>query len=314
VAVEVSALGRGSYDQRAFVEFALGALTADDSTSHATWSAGWLRRRDRIEGARPSRRSWLVSRSMVLGMAPRASWVAPRAQVTFLASGPALLRVARSGVITILSIADVLRVEAGGFSSRSVGAQLRRSAGEGVIVHAACQAAADAAVSVLELDRSSVVVALPGIREARERGPESFDAIGVVAGSNRSLDVATVDSIQQRGVPAELIAANVTSSRPCVVFASPGDGFPFAALEALARDTPVVASRTPTTTEILEGAVVLVESVAAGDIADAAVALATNDARRGLAIAAGRARAGDFSCQRRAPELVSVLRRALASR
>jgi glycosyltransferase involved in cell wall biosynthesis len=126
--------------------------------------------------------------------------------------------------------------------------------------------------------------------------------------------VATVDSIQQRGVPAELIAANVTSSRPCVVFASPGDGFPFAALEALARDTPVVASRTPTTTEILEGAVVLVESVAAGDIADAAVALATNDARRGLAIAAGRARAGDFSCQRRAPELVSVLRRALASR
>jgi glycosyltransferase involved in cell wall biosynthesis len=284
VAVEVSALGRGSYDQRAFVEFALGALTADDSTSHATWSAGWLRRRDRIEGARPSRRSWLVSRSMVLGMAPRASWVAPRAQVTFLASGPALLRVARSGVITILSIADVLRVEAGGFSSRSVGAQLRRSAGEGVIVHAACQAAADAAVSVLELDRSSVVVA------------------------------ATVDSIQQRGVPAELIAANVTSSRPCVVFASPGDGFPFAALEALARDTPVVASRTPTTTEILEGAVVLVESVAAGDIADAAVALATNDARRGLAIAAGRARAGDFSCQRRAPELVSVLRRALASR
>jgi glycosyltransferase involved in cell wall biosynthesis len=294
VAVEVSALGRGSYDQRAFVEFALGALTADDSTSHATWSAGWLRRRDRIEGARPSRRSWLVSRSMVLGMAPRASWVAPRAQVTFLASGPALLRVARSGVITILSIADVLRVEAGGFSSRSVGAQLRRSAGEGVIVHAACQAAADAAVSVLELDRSSVVVALPGIRDARERGPESFDAIGVVAGSNRSLDVATVDSIQQRGVPAELIAANVTSS--------------------LARDTPVVASRTPTTTEILEGAVVLVESVAAGDIADAAVALATNDARRGLAIAAGRARAGDFSCQRRAPELVSVLRRALASR
>jgi glycosyltransferase involved in cell wall biosynthesis len=98
------------------------------------------------------------------------------------------------------------------------------------------------------------------------------------------------------------------------VFASPGNGFPFAAIEAMACDTPVVAARTPTTSEILEGAAVLVDAAPTTDVADAAAALATKDAPRTLVVAAGRARANDFSLGGRGPELVSLLHRALASR
>lgn len=248
-------------------------------------------------------------------MAPRVSWAAPSADVSFLASGPALLRVQPPGVITIHGVADVLRIEAGGFSSRSVGTLLRRAAAEGVIVHAVCHAAADAAIAVLKLDRGSVVVALPGIDRVQPSSRATADVVGVVAGTNPALDVSMVESMCQRGVGAELIdVADVAASRPCVVFASTEDGFPFAALEALASGTPVVVPRTPTTTEILEGAVSLVDPHVASDLADAAVALATNDALRCLAVAAGQARAGDFSCHRRAPELVSVLRRARVAR
>ncbi|HUD69137.1 MAG TPA: glycosyltransferase [Acidimicrobiales bacterium] len=252
-------------------------------------------------------------------MAPRASWAAPSADVSFLASGAALLRVEPPGVITIHGVGDVLRIEAGGFSSRSVGTLLRRAASEGVIVHALCHAAADAVIAVLKLDRASVVVALPGIDRVEPAMPGRDDddaaAVGVVTGTNPALDVSMVDSICQRGVKAELIdAAAAATSRSCVVFASADDGFPFAALEALARDTPVVVPRSPTTTEILEGAVSLVDAHTASDLADAAVALATSDAHRGLAVAAGRARAGDFSCHGRATELVTVLRRARAAR
>ena len=314
VAVEVSAIGHGSHDQREFVGFALAAIRSDDTIRATTWSRRWLRSHDRLDGADPSRLGWLVARATLLGIAPRASWVAPRARVSFLASGPAPVRVDAPGVITIHSVAEVLRIAAAGFSARSAGAQLRRSVGEGVIVHAVCHAAADAAVSELELDRASVVVAHPGLGRPRTTSSHST-SIGVVAGANPSLDAATVDAIQRRGGPAELIdATEATSSRPCIVFPSPGDGFHFGALKALAADVPVVASRTYTTTEILEGAVTLVDSIAAADIADAAVALATNGAQRGLALAAGRARAGDFVCQLRAPDLLAVLRRALAAR
>ena len=315
VAVEVSALGGPSFDRRCLVEFALDAMRADGSIIPATWSLRWVRRRDLVGGANPSLRGWLAARSTALGMAPRASWASPRAQVRFLASGPALIRLGPPGVVTIHSAAEALRIAAAGSSSRGAGAMLRRATDRGVIVHAASHAAGDAAVSELGLDRASVVVALPGLPATRRAAPPSTDSIGVVAGTSLTLDTAAVDSLRERGVRAELIAAgDAAAPRPCVVFASPGDGFPYAALEAFASGTPVVASRTPTTTELLEGAAVLVETRATTDLADAAAALMENGAHHGLVVAAGRARVGDFSCERRAPELISLLRRARSSR
>ena len=237
VAVEVSALSHGSHEQRSFVAFALTALRADESTDAATWSSRWLRRRDRI-GAERSTRSWLVARSSVLGIAPKVTWAAPHAQVVLLASGPLVFRVDLPGVITIHSVTDVMRFEDAGSPSHRVGELLRRSVGAGALIHTVCSAAADAAVSILKLDRASVAVAFPGLDVTPRTALASSESVGVVAGMNQALDLATVDAVRLRGVPAELIqAADAASSRPCVVFASPGNGFPFAAIEAMACDS-----------------------------------------------------------------------------
>jgi glycosyltransferase involved in cell wall biosynthesis len=314
VAVEVSALGHGDHDERAFVEFVLAALANDESASTSPWSLRRLARPDRHRAGKPSRRGWLAGRTSLLGVAPSARWAAPRAHLRFLASGPARLRVDPPGVITVRSVAEVLRIDAAGGTPRSIAAQLRRSTDRGVIVHATCHAAADAAVSVLGLDRTAVVVAYPGLAVAAVPDSAPVDAIGVVAGSDGALAHATLDLLRARGVAAELVVDGAASARRCVVFASPGDGFPFRALEAMARDTPVITARTTSTSEVLEGAVVMLDAPVARDLAEAAVTLAANDAHRLLAIAAGRARAHDFGAQQRAPELVSLLRSALWSR
>lgn len=270
VAVEVSAFGAGTHDERAFVEFALAALAADPAVSTSTWSLRWLRGDDRTAARTPSRRGWLAARASILGLLPAAAWAAPRTQLCFLASGPALVRMASPGVVTIHAVDQVQRIETAPRSRRFVGEALRRAADSGVLVHTTSHVVADAAVSQLGLDRASVVIALPGIAPATRSEAVRSEAIGVVAGTNPARDAATLDVLRDRGVPAELIhPRSKEMARPCVVFASPRDGFPFCELLAMTSDTPVVASRSDTTAEILEGAIVLVDPGRPTEIADA---------------------------------------------
>jgi glycosyltransferase involved in cell wall biosynthesis len=85
-------------------------------------------------------------------------------------------------------------------------------------------------------------------------------------------------------------------------------------LRLLAAGVPLVAVRTPTTTELLEGAAALVDPRATDDVVDAVLAFTRDGASRSIAVAAGRTRASDFSWSRRASEVTHLVRRAAARR
>ena len=309
IAVEVSALGSDAVAEREFVAFALDALSAEAAASTTTWSVRRLTGSARDAADQPSRRGWITTGASTLGLRPSTRIAAPRADLIFLASGPVPCRLDGPGVVTIHSV-EAIRVAERGRERGGLVAELRRSTDRGALVHVTSGTVADAAISWLKLDRSTVMVAHPGVRAVPD--VECTDAIGVVAGADPSLDEATLAAIRRQGVRAELVRAGTSYvARPCAVFASHDDTFPFDALRCMGAATPVVTCRSSVTAEILEGAAELVGASGPTEIAEAAVALATSGPRRNVVVAAGRTRAADFEFERRGPELVAVLRRAL---
>ena len=133
----------------------------------------------------------------------------------------------------------------------------------------------------------------------------------MLRGTIPSRDQAVLEGLRAAGATVELASIPQASPRTCCVLATPGDGFPQVALEALASGIAAVVARTPTTTELLEGAATLVDGDSTKEVVDAAMELCANDAARVIAVAAGRARADDFTWARRATELVDVVRRSV---
>lgn len=311
VAIEVSALG-GAHAASEFVEFAMAALAGASDVELRAWSVRRLRG-SRSGGIAPRRsaRGWLGERAARLGVPISTSWASPRAEVIFEASGPLALRARAPGV---LSVHEFDR-DGDTSSRRRRRERLRRAADDGVVLHVMTSAHADALVDELGVSRAAIAVAAPGVRPARPlpAGPAPKAAqVIVLRGSVPSRDQEVLERLRAAGASVDLALIPPASPCTCCVLATPGDGFPQVAFEALAAGTAVVVARTPTTTELLEGAATLVDADSTQDAVDAAMELCANDAARAIAVAAGRARADDFTWARRASALVSVVRRSVA--
>jgi Glycosyl transferases group 1 len=314
VAIEVSALRGDSHAASEFVDFALAALRDRTDVQVLSWS---VRRLSRTSSARPiapgSVRGRLGERAARLGLPLTTSWASPNAQVLFEASGPLSLRACAPGVLTVHDL-----VRGGDVAVRRRRHQrLRRAADQGVVLHVMTSADADELAYDLNVSPAAIVVAAPGVRAApppQEPASMATPLVVVVRGASASTDQAVLDGLRAAGARAEL-ADGVPMTTPCTccVVATPNGGFPLSAFESLAAGTAVVATRTPTTTELLEGAATLVDAGSTQDFVDAAMELCTNDDARAISVAAGRARAEDFTWARRGAELVDVVRRSLVA-
>jgi glycosyltransferase involved in cell wall biosynthesis len=94
------------------------------------------------------------------------------------------------------------------------------------------------------------------------------------------------------------------------VFPSLYEGFGLPVVEAMACGTPVITSRTSSLGEIANGAALTVDPEDTGAIAEAIHRLSHDGTLRDRLAEQGRARAGTFSWQRTAREMLSVYRRA----
>ncbi len=312
VAVEVSALRGGAHAESEFVEFAVHAIAGDEGVEARAWSVRRLGRSSDLGiDVRRGSRGQLFEQVARLGVPVPWSWASPPADVVFFASGPLALRGRAPGVLTVHEV-DRARE---GSSRRRRRERLRRSFDDGLVLHVMTSALADELADALAVSRGAVVVAAPGVRAAR-RSPAQPAAVVpqvvVLQGAVASRDHAVLDALRAAGATAELAALPTASPRSCCVLATPDETFPLVAFETLAAGTALVVTRTPTTTELLEGAATLVDAGSTQDVVDAAMELCANDAARAIAVAAGRARAEDFTWARRASALVDVVRRSLA--
>ncbi|HEV3213953.1 MAG TPA: hypothetical protein VGZ03_11225 [Acidimicrobiales bacterium] len=311
-AIEVSALRGGSHAAAEFVAFALAALRDATDLEPIEWSVRALRRSDlggaRVRRAVPAR---LGERAASLGVPVTTRWASPPSDVVFLAGGPLALRAVPPGVVT------VLHHEPGDADPRGRRRleRLGRAAAEGTVVHAPTHAAADLLAGTLRIEPASIAVAVPGVRAAGRAdttGPPSAGVVVVLDGVHAARDRAVLDALRAAGASAQRASSPAAVPHAaCCVLASPSSTFPIGALEALTAGIAVVAARSPTTTELLEGAATLVDAAATQEFVDAAMGLCANEHARAIALAAGAARAADFTWGARADDLVAVVRRAL---
>lgn len=309
--MEVSALRTGPHATRAYVEFAASALGGADDVELTTWSVRRLRRAERGDVTpRRTLRARMAARAASMGVPISASWAAPTADVIFEASGALRLGAAPPAVITVHRVAPPRDA-----ASRREWEQLRRAVDAGVVLHVLTSALGDQLVAEVGIPRDAVMVAAPGVRVAPPTPATATGAprVLVLRGASAAREVAILEALQAAGIGAER-ADEVTAAATCCVLAAPDATFPLAAFESLVAGVPVVAARTPTTTELLQGSAVLVDAAATQEFVDAAMELCGNDAARAVVVAAGRARADDFSWARRTDALVRIVRRAAQRR
>jgi hypothetical protein len=314
VAIEVSALHRGPHAVAEFVAFAVAALREAEDVDLIEWSVRPLRRRERGgQRLRRNARARLGERAARVGLPVRAGWASPAADVTLLASGPLALRANPPGVVAVLDLEVMDRST----RQRRQLDRLRRAAADGMVLLVSTNATADALSAVLHVERASIAVVAPGVRAARRSSAPRRAAEGailVLEGTQPSRDLAVLEALQLAGAPAHLVGSPDAATEPtCCVLASPSDAFPLAALEAMAGGIAVVAARSPTTTELLDGAATLVDGGATRDLVEVAMGMHVNEQARGIARAAGSARAADFTWARRSGALQAVVRRTLAA-
>jgi hypothetical protein len=312
VALDVSALRDHGSAAAEFVRFVWAACDLDAGLEITTWTSTWAphgQQGERRRAARLAPARW----SAVLGTRATSRWAVPRADVAFLASGQGPIVARTPGIVSVLDVRGLRASE--GRAARRRRSRLLRAASEGVVVHAVTQDLADALVADVGLSRSEVTVAHPGVELAEVPDGAASAGVVVLGGTDAQGDQTICDLLRARGEAGEVVSPN----RPplvarCAVLASPGEGFPFGALRLLAAGVPLVAIRTPTTTELFEGAAELVDPHATDEIVDAALSITRDESSRSIAVAAGRIRAGDFSWSRRASDMADLVRRAAAKR
>jgi glycosyltransferase involved in cell wall biosynthesis len=192
--------------------------------------------------------------------------------------------------------------------------RLRGALDEGAIVHAVTQELADALVTQHGIERSAIVVAHPGIRAVTPWAPAvpgALPEVAVISSVDPSMDNAVLQALQGAAtVSARLVRSCGASGWACAVVPGADEGFPAAAIEAIASGIPVVTVRDTTTMSLLGGAATLVDR-SVSELVEATMDLATSESARAIAIVAGRTRAEDFSWQRCAPDLIALYDLAL---
>jgi glycosyltransferase involved in cell wall biosynthesis len=196
--------------------------------------------------------------------------------------------------------------------------QLQRAVARGAVLVVSSRAASREVKETLGLERPEIVVVRPpvGHVDVTRDGDslvvsvaglsEHFDALAkdlqafVRRHDSQLVVVASTDvgmRLRASGVVATIVerrhAATALAMARCVVHISDGARFPSFAVAALAAEVPTVALATAINRELLNGAAALVHHD--NEVMATLEELWSNEARRSILIAAGSARASDFS-------------------
>jgi glycosyltransferase involved in cell wall biosynthesis len=162
---------------------------------------------------------------------------------------------------------------------------------------------------------------LPRLIEAVARVARHSPLRLVVAGSGTPGRLAGLQRLaESAGARLELMPYVAQQALPAlyrgarlVAMPSLAEGFGLPALEAMACGTPVVVGNTSAMPEVVGDAGLLVDPEDTGAIADAILRLLTQDPLRKEVIARGLARATEFSWERTARQVLTVLDEVAAS-
>jgi glycosyltransferase involved in cell wall biosynthesis len=128
----------------------------------------------------------------------------------------------------------------------------------------------------------------------------------------RLRESGVVDRVRFTGYLPDADLRALYSSCRIFVYPSRYEGFGLPPLEAMACGAPVIASRIPSITEVVEGAACLVEAGSVDALAHGIAELLTNEGERQRLSSAGMIRAADFSWEKTARLMREVYREACA--
>lgn len=157
-----------------------------------------------------------------------------------------------------------------------------------------------------------VVRALAAARPHLETGLRAVivgrDPDGAQAPALRRLaaDLGVAEHVDLTGKVGDDERDRLYAGATAVVFPSQAEGFGFAALEAMARGVPVIASNRTSLPEVVGDAGLLVDPDRPEELAAAMVRVAGDPAFRASLVAAGRRRAAELSWDRAAAGFVEV--------
>ena len=197
-------------------------------------------------------------------------------------------------------------------------AQLQRAVARGAVLVVSSRAARHEVMAALSLDRAKIFVVRPPVGHVEPtRGGEAL--VVSVTGQAQRFDTLAKDlmSFAQRHTAQLIVVASATVGQRlrasgitatvverrrapealararCVMHISDGARFPSFAVAALAAGVPTMAQANDINRELLNGAAALIHRD--DDVMATLENLWTNEARRSILVAAGHARAADFS-------------------
>lgn len=120
--------------------------------------------------------------------------------------------------------------------------------------------------------------------------------------------------IRRTGFIDDATVAGLLAGARALAYPSRYEGFGFPPLQAMEAGVPVVTTRAGSLPEVVGGAALLVTPGDVEDLAEALEVATFDDAQRVVLIAAGRARAADFTWERTAEGLSDLYHRLVAQR
>ena len=179
----------------------------------------------------------------------------------------------------------------------------------------------EAAASIIE--PSIPYVLSVGTAEPRKDLPALVAAFDELASVHRDLELVLVgapgwgeaelvaaieaarnpERIRRTGYDEDAVLAGLLDGAQTLAYPSRYEGFGFPPLQAMAAGVPVVTTRAGSLSEVVGGAALLVDPGQVIDLAEALEIAVFDDAQRTVLVAAGKARAADFSWERTAQGL-----------
>lgn len=196
-------------------------------------------------------------------------------------------------------------------------AQLQRAVGRGAVLVVSSRAARHEVMAAMSLERPEIVVVRPPVGHVAPTTRGTSLVVSVTGNTERFVALASqlqafakrhdtvlvvvasaavIQRLRATGVSANFVErrhADVALAQArCVLYISDGARFPSFAIAALAAGVPALARATEINRELLSGAAALIHD---DETLDALEDLWSNEPRRAILVAAGRARSADFS-------------------